>query len=134
MIGARKARKFLNDAEHATNAKHRKLIADAAIKEQQAIIETLKKEKLQGSLISLKETQEAFLEIGSKTKANLYRLISTLPPKLEGLNAQAMIEIIRESIDEICLGLSQSFVIVEPKTIKEDIESEEIDEGEADDQ
>lgn len=125
MIGKKKQQKFLQDAAIAENAKDRKIIAEAAIKEEQAEIEKLKKEKLQGQLISIAETQEAFLEIGSKTKAQLYRLISTLPPKLEGLNATSMIEIIRESIDEICLYVSTSFEIEEPKPVKEEPKEEQ---------
>lgn len=128
MVGRRKKTKMLNTAVDAEHAKNLKIIFESEIKKEQAQIERLKKEKLQGQLVSIKETQEAILEIGSKTKAQLYRLVSTLPPKLEGLNAKSMIEIIRISIDEICLELSNSFNIIDQpilEVIEDDDEYED---------
>ena len=101
--------------------KAKKIKAEALIKQEVAEIERLKKEKLQGSLISIKDTEQAFLEIVIKTKANLQRLVSELPPKLEGLKASDMIEIIRTAIDEVCLNLSVSFL---PETSLEEIQPE----------
>jgi hypothetical protein len=114
MIGQRKKKKFEDDAANAENARNRRDIAIADIKEQQAEIERLKKEKLQGSLVSIAEVEESFLEIGAKTKSQLARFISTLPPKLEGLTAAAMIEIIRGAVDEVLLSLAESFTLSEP--------------------
>ncbi len=86
-------------------AEKRKVIADADKKEHQAEVERIKKEKLLGSLIPLKDAQESFLELGSRTKAQFSRLIAELPPKLEGLPASQMIDIIRTSIDEVLSNL-----------------------------
>lgn len=85
----------------------KKLQAETLIKEEQAELERLKKEKLTGELVSIEEVQEAFQVIGSKTKARLKRMISELPPKLEGLTANEMIDIIRNTVDEVLEDLSK---------------------------
>lgn len=106
--------------------KAKKIKAEALIKEEVAQIEKLKKEKLKGSLISITHVEESFLEIGSKTKSSLYRLVAELPPRLEGLPASDMIAIIRTSIDEVCLNLSNNFLVdvdvsdIEPEPLDED--------------
>lgn len=88
--------------------RYKKLQAETLIKEEQAELERLKKQKLTGELISLDEVQEAFQIVGSKTKARLKRMISELPPKLEGLTANDMIDIIRNTVDEVLEDLSQA--------------------------
>lgn len=118
---------FLGDEEDAINLRYRRARAekmenDAAIKAEQKEIERLKKEKLLGSLIEIKDAVEVFSEIGAKTKARCNRLIGELPPKLEGLPAVAMIEILRNSFDEVYADLFSEFKI---KESKQDIEEDE---------
>ena len=88
------------DNEEFLLQRYKKLIAETAIKEEQKEIERIKKEKLQGSLVSLPEVEEAFQILGSKCKARMQRFISELPPRCEGMTAQDMISVIRESVDE----------------------------------
>jgi hypothetical protein len=79
----------------------RKMKYDAEIKAQVAEIERIKKEKLEGSVIAVKEVSSIFTDIGAKLKARYKRLISELPPKLAGLNAEDMIPIIRDQLDNV---------------------------------
>lgn len=83
----------------------RKMKYDAEIKAQVAEIERIKKEKLEGSVIGVKEVSSIFTDIGAKLKARYKRLISELPPKLAGLNAEDMIPIIREQLDNVFTDL-----------------------------
>lgn len=114
MISKRIEKKFADNEARSKDAIHRKNIAVAGIKEQQAEIERLKKEKLLGSLVPIGEVEEVFLGIGAKTKSQLARLVSELPPKLEGLEAIDMIQIIRDAVDEVCLYLAESFKVETP--------------------
>lgn len=91
---------------------------NARIKNEIAEIERLKKERLQGLLVPVAEVEETFIEIASRTKAELNKFISILPPKLEGLNAPEMINIIREHVNEILLNLSNSLTYKEPKELE----------------
>lgn len=109
----------------------RKVKAEANMKEEQTIIERLKKEKLQKDLVPLKEVTETFMYIGARTKAQLLRLIGEIPPRVEGLEAAAIEIIIRDYIDEILNDLYTDFSITEPDAtsteyeVVEDIEIEE---------
>ena len=107
----------------------RKMSADADLKGEQKEIEKIKKEKLRATLIPMKEALEIFSSVGSKTKLRFNRLISELPPKLEGLKGKEMIPIIRESIDEILADLYTNFSVkeVDPDSIQllKDDEQEE---------
>jgi hypothetical protein len=116
---------FLGDEEDAINLRYRraraeKMVNDAEIKAQQKEIERLKKEKLLGSLIPLKDATEVFAEIGARTKARCNRLIGELPPKLEGLTAVQMIEILRNSFDEMYGDLFKEFAIkeIDPESVE----------------
>jgi hypothetical protein len=79
----------------------KKMRYDAEIKMQVAEIERIKKEKLEGSVIAVKEVSSIFTDIGAKLKARYKRLISELPPKLAGLDAAQMIPIIRDQLDSV---------------------------------
>ena len=79
----------------------RKMFYDAEVKAQVAEIERIKKEKLEGKLIDVKEVSTIFTDIGAKLKARYKRLIGELPPKLAGLNAEDMIPIIRDQLDGV---------------------------------
>ena len=107
----------------------RKMSADADLKGEQKEIEKIKKEKLRATLIPMKEASEIFSSVGSKTKLRFNRLISELPPKLEGISGKEMIPIIRESIDEILADLYTNFSVkeVDPDSIQllKDDEQEE---------
>ena len=107
----------------------RKMSADADLKGEQKEIEKIKKEKLRATLIPMKEALEIFSSVGSKTKLRFNRLISELPPKLEGISGKEMIPIIRESIDEILADLYTNFSVkeVDPDSIQllKDDEQEE---------
>ena len=102
---------------------------NAKIKSEQAEIERLKKERLEGSLIPMIEVEETFIEIGAKTKAELSRFVSVLPPKLEGLNATSMIDVIREHVNQVLLNLSSDlkFDIPLDEAIEEIYEDDEND-------
>ena len=101
-------------------ARQEKLIAEAEIKQHQAKIEELKKQKMAGSLISLADTQAAFSELGSRTKAHFSRLASELPPKLEGLAAQAMIAVIQTQLETIFEQLYSELAAAPPPVIDEE--------------
>ena len=100
-------------------ARLRKLTAEAEIKEQQQVIEKLKKEKLQSSLVSLSDVTETMISIGSRTKSQLLRMVGELPPRIEGLPAVQIENILREVVDNILLELNKDF------TSNIDIDSEE---------
>lgn len=102
----------------------RKMKYDAEIKAQTAEIERIKKEKLEGSLISVKEVSTIFTDIGAKLKARYKRLISELPPKLAGLDAEKMIPIIRDQLDDVFADLFMQLYLPEG-TDDIDIEQEE---------
>lgn len=99
----------------------KKMKYDAEIKMQTAEIERIKKEKLEGSLVSVKEVSSIFTDIGAKLKARYKRLISELPPKLAGLNAEDMIPIIRDQLDNVFSDLFMQLYLPEGS---EDIEQE----------
>lgn len=99
----------------------KKMKYDAEIKMQTAEIERIKKEKLEGSLVSVKEVSTIFTDIGAKLKARYKRLISELPPKLAGLNAEDMIPIIRDQLDNVFSDLFMQLYLPEGS---EDIEQE----------
>jgi len=113
--------------ESIENVKRRKLIAEAKIKEEQSEIERLKKEKLLASLVSIKDVEETFLEIASKTKAHLNRLVAELPPRLEGLTAAEMIEVIREAVDHVCFILYSSIKTEQDSGIIDQEEMEDLE-------
>ena len=112
-MAGRKSKQAINDEILDSQAlnKARKIKYDAERIKQVSELERLKKEKLQGSLVELKLVQETFTQIASQTKADLYRLVSILPPKLIGLQADEMTEIVRDSIDEILTSLYNGFRI-----------------------
>ncbi len=91
----------------------RKMKYDAEIKAQTAEIERIKKEKLEGSMVSIKEVSSIFTDIGAKLKARYKRLISELPPKLAGLNAEDMIPIIRDQLDNVFSDLFMQLYLQE---------------------
>jgi len=101
----------------------KKMRYDAEIKMQTAEIERIKKEKLEGSLVSIKEVSTVFTDIGAKLKARYKRLISELPPKLAGLDAESMIPIIRDQLDNVFSDLFLQLYIAEGT---EEIEEEEV--------
>ena len=101
----------------------KKMRYDAEIKAQTAEIERIKKEKLEGSLVSIKEVSTVFTDIGAKLKARYKRLISELPPKLAGLDAESMIPIIRDQLDNVFSDLFLQLYIAEGT---EEIEEEEV--------
>lgn len=102
----------------------KKMRHEAEIKAQTAEIERIKKEKLLGSLISVQEVSSIFTDIGAKLKARYKRLISELPPKLAGLNAEDMIPIVREELDEVFADLFTQLYLPEGS---EEIESDKTD-------
>lgn len=107
----------------------RKMSNDADLKGEQKEIERLKKEKLKGALIPLKEAEEIFSVVGSRTKSRMNRLLSHLPQKLEGLTATQMVEVLRESFYNIHSDLFSEFSVkeVDPDSIvllKDDGEEE----------
>lgn len=106
-----------------------KLQHETKIKSEVAELERLKKEKLLGSLVLVSDVESTFIEISSKVRSQLYRLVSQLPPRLEGLEGVAMTDIIRESIDEILKFLSDSFQYKEPEK-PVDIYAPEVEQGE----
>lgn len=115
MAAGRKSKKELNEIildESGLN-KAKKIKYDAERLKQVSELERLKKEKLQGLLIELKLVQESFTTIATKTKSDLYRLISILPPKLIGLNTSDMSDVIRDSIDEVLTSLYNGFTVAE---------------------
>ena len=89
------------DREEFLLQRYKKLKAETLIKEEQAQIERLKKEKLEGELISLESVEEAFKALGAHTKARLKRLITELPPKLSGLEPNEMVDVLRNLIDDV---------------------------------
>lgn len=106
---------------------------EARIKHEQAELERVKKEKLLGTLIPLSKAQEAFSQLGSKTRLHLQRLIPSLPPKLEGLTGQQMIPILREAIDEILETLSQEVSITPEEVSTKELETLAVIQDEKDD-
>lgn len=109
----------------------RKMSNDADMKGEQKEIEKIKKEKLKGNLIPLKEAQEIFVSVGAQTKLRFNRLIAELPPKLEGLAGLEMIPILREKFDEIFGELYTTFSVKEVDadsiTLQKDDEKEDED-------
>lgn len=114
MISKRTEKQFSDNEALAKDAKHRRSILLAAKEHELTEIERIKKEKLLGTLVSVSDVTEAFLEIGATTKSQLARFASTLPPKLEGLAAASMIPIIQAAVDEVLLNLSTSFELTAP--------------------
>jgi hypothetical protein len=89
------------DKEEFLAQRFKKLVAETAIKNEQKDIERIKKEKLLGLLIETTIAEEAFQIMGSKVKARLNRLVYEIPPKLEGLTAQQMIDALRVVINGV---------------------------------
>lgn len=91
----------------AAKVRNTNLAAD--VREESKVIERLKKEKLQGSLISINDVTETLIMIASKTKAQLMRMLGELPQRMEGLPAARIENMMRKSIDDILLELSIEF-------------------------
>jgi len=100
---------------------------NAAIKGEIYEIEKLKKQKLEGSLVPLVEVQELFQEISAQLKAQFLRFISILPPKLEGLESNAMIPVVREEVNAILQNMANGLKFKAPveEVVAEIIEDEE---------
>lgn len=74
---------------------------------------TLTNEKLQiqidremGELIPITELESLLVKIGTVTKVNLEKLIGTLPPMCEGMNAKQIQRIVAEKVEEILTAIS----------------------------
>lgn len=106
MIPIETSPEFVDKAEFLTQ-RYRKLVAETCIKEEQATIERLRKEKLLGELIATDECIELFQGLGTFIRARLKRLVAEAPPRLEGLDANGMIGVLRELIDGVCADLSE---------------------------
>lgn len=122
------------DSEEVLNVynlnRARKMANEADLKGEQKEIEKLKKEKLKGTLIPLKEAQEIFSSVGAQTKSRMERLLSQLPQKLEGLPAVKMLEVLRESFYKIHSDLYSDFSVKEVEAdsitlLKDDGEAKE---------
>ncbi len=105
------------DREEFLLQRYKKLKAETKIKEEQSQIERLKKEKLEGELISMDVVEDAFKAIGAHTKVRLKRLITELPPKLSGLEPNEMIDVLRTLIDDVLDDLTD--VSVKLQNIKD---------------
>ena len=95
----------------ASDLKKEKLIADTKLKKAQAAIAELNLKKTKGSLVTISDVEEVNLAIAGKIKAQLKRLISEIPPRVEGLDATTMTPIIREYIEDILKYLYEEFKI-----------------------
>lgn len=96
---------FVDKAEFLTQ-RYRKLVAETAIKEEQAEIERMKKLRLQSALVSTDDVTECYQGLGTFIRATLKRSVVELPPRLEGLPAADMIPLLTDYIENICAELS----------------------------
>jgi len=110
-MAGRKSKAQINDQliDDLLLNKARKAKFDADRIKEVSELERLKKEQRQGSLVELKLVQETFTQIAAQTKAELYRLVTLLPPKLIGMESDQMADIIRSAIDETLINLYNGF-------------------------
>lgn len=94
-----------------TEITKREKIARTRDKEAAAELKELQLSKLRGDLVSVSDVEEINLAIAGKIKAQLKRLISEIPPRVEGLDATTMTPIVREYIEDILKYLYEEFKI-----------------------
>lgn len=99
------------DKDAFIEMKFKKLTHETNLKESESILKDLLVKEKQGDLINVNEVAELQTQIASKCKAQLKKLILSLPPRLEGLTVKEMSKIIEESVFETLEFLHSEFNI-----------------------